>query len=234
MLESPRWMYLREIFPAFDRGVFILEKISIYLKKIGRYIHAYLRTISLQKLPRNLVYGVFIVFLGYFTAFSVLWRLDNPGVRVTTILTGSMEPEIPTGSLIVTSPFDTYKIGDIITYRELHPTTQKETNRTLTHRVIATKQTDQGIVYIAQGDANRVPDINDIKNEHIYGKVLYTIPFVGYVYNFVSTLPGFILLIAIPAFLLIKNEIKYIRYNSIMNNLREESESGPSKVLYRR
>lgn len=234
MLQTPRWLFLRQLLPALDRLIIAFERISKKANTGVQISKNYIKGISLQKLPRNLLYGAFIVFLGYFLTFSVMWRLDNPGVRVIPIMTGSMQPTISRGSLIITSPFENYHIGDIITYRETHPRTGELTDRTLTHRIIATKDTDKGPVYIAQGDANRLPDINDIKQEHIYGKLLYSIPLAGYLYSFVSTLTGFLILIAIPAFLLVKNEIKYIRYNKIMDRIRSEGGGDIKGVVLRK
>jgi len=52
-----------------------------------------------------------------------------------------------------------------------------------------------------------------VKRENIIGKVIFTIPYIGYIGYFVRTPIGFILLIIIPATLLIIHEIiKIIKY----------------------
>ena len=231
MLNSPRWIFFREVFPGFDRFVIHLEKFS---KKTGfgyQKTRHYLSGISVSKLPKNILYGIMIVFLGYFALFSIMWATGNPMVKVGAIRSGSMEPAIKPGSLVVTSPYELYGPGDIITYKERHPRTGETTGRTITHRIIVTKDTEDQIVYITQGDANKVPDINDIKKDDIYGKVLYTIPWLGYVYSFVNTVPGFIVLIVIPAFILIRNEIRFIKYNSVMNRLRSDNDKDLKSII---
>ncbi len=231
MFESPRWIFLREIFPGLDNLILLISKSSKSLKLLLLHNNNRGGGISLAKLPKNIIYGLFIIFLGYFAAFSILWRLDNPTARITPILTGSMEPTIPTGSLIITSISENYYVGDIITYREIHPQTGVETDRTLTHRIIATKDADKETLYVAQGDASRVPDINDIQKQHIYGKMIYSIPYAGYIYTFVRTIPGFLFLIGLPAFLLINNEIKYLRHNRVVDDDGAERNTKLNNVI---
>jgi len=117
------------------------------------------------------------------------------------VYTGSMEPAIPVGGIVVIKPVDpeTLKIGDIICFTLTEPTS-------ITHRII--NITDQG--FITKGDANNAPDQWIVKKENIIGKVILTIPFIGYIGYFVRTPTGFILLILLPASLIIIMEIRNI------------------------
>ena len=234
MFSKPRWLFLREIFPAFDRFVIFLERSDKKFKSNYTKTRYYLGGIIVSKLPKNIMYGLMIVFLGYFAFFSVMWATGNPMVKIGAVRSGSMQPAISAGSLVITTPYHTYETGDIITYQERHPRTGDKTGRTITHRIIANKNVDSQTAFVTQGDANRVPDINDIKKDDIYGKVLYTIPLLGYVYSFVNTIPGFIILIVIPAFILIKNEIRFIRYNRVMDKLKSDNDQNISSVLTER
>lgn len=67
---------------------------------------------------------------------------------------------------------------------------------------------DEG--FITKGDANEGPDQWIVKKENVIGKVILTIPLVGYLGYFVRTPIGFILLIVIPASLIIIMEIRNI------------------------
>lgn len=76
--------------------------------------------------------------------------------RTTTMLTGSMEPDISPGDVVVTAakPVSEVEVGDVITYQ-----IPVEDHRVETHRVIEVQQQRDGSVAIrTQGDANADPD----------------------------------------------------------------------------
>jgi len=132
------------------------------------------------------------------------------------VYTGSMQPAISVGSVVVIKPADpeTLKIGDIICFRLSEPTS-------ITHRIF--NITDEG--FITKGDANEDPDQWIVKKENVTGKAILTIPYIGYIGYFVRTPIGFILLIVIPATLLIIMEIKnIIKYQKTGQKRKEESD----------
>lgn len=99
------------------------------------------------------------------------------------VLTASMEPELPVGSLLIISPAD-YKniqIGDDITF-------VRDNNLTLvTHRVI---EKDDKTQYITtQGIANNSAD-KPTSYDNVVGKVVFHIPLVGYFAIWTATLKG--------------------------------------------
>lgn len=101
-----------------------------------------------------------------------------------TVLTGSMDPTYPPGTLIVVEPVepDELAIGMPVTYqlRSGDPTV-------VTHRIIASTQSAKGgRTYITQGDANNVPDEKPVLYEQIRGRVRYSIPYLGYVNNWLT------------------------------------------------
>jgi signal peptidase len=130
--------------------------------------------------------------------------------RYEPVFSGSMEPAIPVGGIVVIKPVDpeTLKIGDIICFKLTEPTS-------ITHRII--NITDQG--FITKGDANEDPDQWIVKKENVIGKVILTVPFVGYLGYFVRTPIGFILLIIIPASIIIILEIR-----NIMKELKKQKQ----------
>jgi len=140
----------------------------------------------------------FIIFLGFYRPVS-LWG----DTRYEPVYTGSMEPAIPVGSVVVIKPADpeTLKVGDIICFK-----TEAEYPKTVTHRIIGI--TSQG--FITKGDANEDPDQWIVKKENVIGKVIAVIPLLGYLGYFVRTPIGFTLLIIIPATIIIIMEIKNI------------------------
>lgn len=106
------------------------------------------------------------------------------GPRVTgstpyTVLTGSMRPSMPPGSLVVTRPVETgeLKVGDAITYQM-----RSGEPEVVTHRITAVSTTLGGeTLFTTQGDANPIPDDRPVKAGQIRGAVWYSIPLVGYV-----------------------------------------------------
>ncbi|MCI5536847.1 MAG: signal peptidase I [Clostridiales bacterium] len=103
------------------------------------------------------------------------------------IISGSMEPELPVGSVcLVDCQQKEPEAGDIISY--------KAKDTIITHRVI--EKTDGG--YITKGDSNSVADPGIVKPKQIFGTVICSIPQVGYAVMFMRTLKG-IVLIAIGA-----------------------------------
>ena len=137
-----------------------------------------------------------IVFLVFYRPIS-LWG----DTRYEPVYTGSMEPAISVGSIVVIKPVDpeTLKTEDIICFKLSEPTS-------ITHRI--TNITSEG--FITKGDANEDPDQRIVKKENVIGKVILTVPYIGYIGYFVRTPIGFTLLIILPASLIIILEIRHI------------------------
>jgi signal peptidase len=130
------------------------------------------------------------------------------GWRVNVVFSGSMEPAIHTGSVIITGPIapEQVMVGDIVIYSSGRSYT--------THRVIDIVH-DPGLQFITKGDANEDPDPSPIPAEWIAGRFFYHIPYLGYVIAFLKTPLGLVLTIGIPALILFAYEVdrRWIREN---------------------
>jgi len=158
-----------------------------------------------------IVVGV-IVLSGFLLLISVLPITGN--YRVMMVLSGSMEPSIKIGSLVIVKPADSYKIGDIISFQkkgDLEPTT---------HRIEEVRVAGGEMLYTTKGDANNASDRTEVAASDIKGKVLFSIPYLGYVINFVQKPLGFMLMIIIPAIIIIGDEVKKIYFE-----LKKKNES---------
>jgi signal peptidase len=126
-----------------------------------------------------------------------------------SVLSPSMEPTIPVGGVVAIKPTDPYtlKVGDIICFN------LSDYQPPVTHRII--NVTSEG--FITKGDANDDIDPWIVKKENVIGKVVFTIPYLGYIGSFVQTPIGFTLLIIIPATLIIIDETQ-----NILNHRNEE------------
>lgn len=106
------------------------------------------------------------------------------GSTPMTVLTRSMEPTYPPGTLVIVKPLDAaeIRIGDPITYQIASGKPE-----VVTHRVISIISTSDGERrFITQGDNNSAPDAVAVQPVQIRGKVWYAIPWIGYVNNLVT------------------------------------------------
>ncbi|MFB2554465.1 signal peptidase I [Herbiconiux liangxiaofengii] len=106
------------------------------------------------------------------------------GGRPLTVLTQSMEPGLPPGTLIVVRPVPVGEIavGDVVTYQ----ITSGEPG-VVSHRVISkTTSTDGSTVLITQGDNNDVADESPVLPVQVVGVLWYSIPLLGWVNNAVN------------------------------------------------
>lgn len=96
-------------------------------------------------------------------------------LRPVAVATGSMEPTVAVGDVVVTCPSSAENLreGDIIRY-------QKGAT-TVIHRIVACTQDENGgLTFITQGDSNNTPDADPVLPEQVLGKVVFNIPKLGY------------------------------------------------------
>lgn len=157
---------------------------------------------KIAKLISTLVFGLILLVAGLFVAGH--FKLIN-FYQPFVVLSGSMEPLIPTGSvvLVLNKTFG-YSVGDVITF-----SLSKDT--VVTHRVHALEPEGLDLVYRTQGDANKDPDPNPVSRDQVIGAVTYTIPYLGYLVKFAQTPKGFIFLVIVPGTIIIYEEIQNLR-----------------------
>ncbi len=103
-----------------------------------------------------------------------------------TVLTGSMTPSYPAGTLVIVKPTDVQqiRIGDVVTYQ-----VTSDQPDVVTHRVtqIIEPSTAAGTVsFITKGDANSLPDAAPVKPVQVRGVVWYAVPYLGWVNNVIN------------------------------------------------
>ena len=166
------------------------------------------------------LFTIFYYTLGLlaFTFLALLILLQTnfiTGYEVRIVQSGSMEPAITTGSVILIQERERYHVGDIVTFggddaREQMPTT---------HRIVADGLQAGELVFTTQGDANDSPDTDATRPSDIHGAVMLSIPFLGYLLDFARQPLGFALLIGIPAGFIVFEE-----GNNIYRALRHRSD----------
>jgi signal peptidase len=103
-----------------------------------------------------------------------------------TILTSSMEPGMPPGTLVIVKPIDPQeiKIGTVVTYQ-----LDSGEPEVVTHRVIEIQGPNLpggDPSFITKGDANSNPDAKPVMTVQVRGAVWYSVPLIGWVNNIVN------------------------------------------------
>lgn len=111
------------------------------------------------------------------------------GIGSAVVLSGSMEPEISVGDLLIISESKNYEVGDVVVYQD--------GRMAVTHRIVAISEDE----VITKGDANNTED-DPITIEQIKGKVVVAIPLAGYAVNAIKTPIGTLCILALAIFLL--------------------------------
>ena len=139
-------------------------------------------------------------------ALIIISILPIPGnYKLLIVQSGSMEPAIKTGAVVIVKPIENYQINDVITFAS------ENSGKSTTHRIVR-EETENGETYfVTKGDANNGEDNNKIAPDKIIGKVLFSVPYAGYVVAAAKEPLGFALLVLVPAGLIIFEEIGKIR-----------------------
>lgn len=176
--------------------------------------------------PFKIIYNFFIICLIALALLLVLPILPiNSNFKILAVLSGSMEPKIHVGSVVIIKPMTSYRVGEIITFSQ-----EDSTKIPVTHRIVGIKSENEKIIYITKGDANNNSDGQEIDRDKVWGKMFFTIPYLGYVINFAKQPMGFMLLIVIPSVIIIydeilkiKNEILKMKKKKALKNKKHET-----------
>jgi signal peptidase len=146
-----------------------------------------------------------VVLLAVIAPFAVFAVPGTVGADQSyVVLTGSMEPALSPGDAVVVDAVDAgaIAVGDVITYRRTAgddvPTT---------HRVVDVVTGEAGVAFQTKGDANEDADAGLVTPDRLVGKVVLTIPYIGYVVQFVNSPAGFLALVVVPLGLLLLTEV---------------------------
>jgi signal peptidase len=126
-------------------------------------------------------------------------------IKILSVLSGSMEPALHTGSVIIIKPTSNYQVGDVITFGK-----NTKTEVPTTHRIAEIKVVSGEAVFKTKGDANHSEDSKEVLQNEVLGKVYFSIPLFGYLVDFVRKPLGLMLVIVIPAIVIIYDEINKI------------------------
>ena len=142
----------------------------------------------------DIISTALVVIVVLFAILLVGVRLFD--IQVFSVISGSMEPEYPVGSLIYVKEVDPseLEVNDVITY-------VLPNNTPSTHRIVRIDKENQ-LIY-TKGDANDNEDSAPVHFKNLIGKPVFTIPCLGYVAHYIQHPPGMYVAIAFGAILLI-------------------------------
>ena len=143
-----------------------------------------------------LVIAVFLAVTSRTAAFA--------GLRTFVVQSGSMAPNIPLGSIIITANTWFYDVGDVIAFKDTR-------GLTITHRIAEKLYKPDGIYLRVKGDANNAPDSELVPIDKVIGKGAFIFPYLGLAATFLKRPVGFILLIVLPASVFITIELMGIK-----------------------
>lgn len=142
--------------------------------------------------PKKLLRHALLIFLGLLLGVNVYLlnarniagnQLPMPfGIGAAVVQSGSMEPTLYKGDLLLVKAQSDYSAGDIVVYQSA--------GILVVHRIIEI----DGTTVTTQGDANNAPD-EPFDAGCIKGSVVGRIPGVGYVIDFLKTPLGILLLV---------------------------------------
>ena len=159
---------------------------------------------TLRRLVRIVVYAL----VGFALAIAAATTLPTLfGFQSFAVLSGSMEPAIGTGDVVVVrtiAPLDA-RPGDVVTFRS-----PENPGKLVTHRATSIRATGETVTFVTRGDANTGVERWSIASGGTIGKVEYRIPKLGYVTNRVGSRFGRVAFLVLPALLLAVSELRRI------------------------
>lgn len=147
----------------------------------------------------NCIFYLFIIAVIFLAGINIIGSKEGKhpsilGYSSYYILTGSMEPTINPGSLVIVKDGtdQDINVGDVITF------TARNSNIVTTHRV--EQVINNGKEFITKGDANNVVDPISVERNQVIGKVIFHIPYLGKVTQFVQKNLVLILVVILALF----------------------------------
>lgn len=191
---------------------------------------------ALKVISKVLSWALFVIlliaasFLLYYFIATKIYAAKGPGhepkFSIYTIASPSMTPNLKVYDAIINVKVkntNDVEVGDIITFIS---TSLLSEGLTITHRVIAITQDEDGnVCYQTKGDFNALPDQACAKYHNIIGKVIFKIPQLGRIQYLLASKAGWLLFILIPAlFIITKDILRITKLSGIKNSAAKMSE----------
>jgi signal peptidase I len=140
-------------------------------------------------------------------AFAVVAAPSLFGGRSLTVMSGSMEPALGVGDVVIDSrvrPADV-RVGDIVTFAD-----PQGTGKLITHRVRRLRIVDGTAHVVTKGDNTNAVERWETPASASLGRVEYRVPLLGFFVFWLHGAPASLALIVAPALLLAAFELRRI------------------------
>lgn len=136
------------------------------------------------------------------------------GCDIYAVISGSMEPAIPTGSLVLVKAVEdsTVEVDDVIAYYS-----DSDNGAIITHRVV-----DNQVIsgqFITKGDANPSNDPTPVDYDRYIGKVIFSVKYLGYIASFLDQTAGKIAVVSVVLIAVLLNLL-----GDTLNGKKKQSE----------
>ena len=173
----------------------------------------------------DILFTVIMVIVIIFAILLVGVRLF--GITPYTVISGSMEPEYPVGSMVYVKKVTAseLKVNDTITY--VIPGETVVTHRII--EIIPDEDNPTVVRYRTKGDANDSPDGDPVHINNVLGKVVFCIPIIGYISHFIQHPPGTYIMIILIAGLILLSFLPGI-YEKLKVQANAESATAEAQI----
>jgi len=145
--------------------------------------------------------ALFLVLVVAFAALSFLGPMV--GWQVNAVLSGSMEPAVHTGDMIITRPVapGQVTVGEIVLFRPARG------GSFVAHRVVEIMH-GPTLQFITKGDVNNDADPTPVSTDELAGVLFLRIPYLYYLFTLIRTPLGLLVTIGIPAATLVAFDLR--------------------------
>lgn len=175
-----------------------MEAEKIKLSSWSRFLRFIIRSILIFSL--TIMAGIlFFLFLYFGDLFvnSIMNTHKKPLFGIYIIASDSMVPALDfQDAIVIHRTNSSYKVGDIVTFS----LDSYYDGKLITHRIVEKEKKNKNFVYTTKGDHNSSVDPISVSEEDIYGKVILSVPKLGYIQDFVSSFFLYFLLIFLILF----------------------------------
>jgi len=134
-----------------------------------------------------------VAIIGIILFFGAMIFIPQFSYGLVFVKSGSMEPTIKIGSGMIIHKQDRYSEGDIVTF-------VNRKGNLITHRIIGTVESNSEL-FQTKGDNNDAVDIRPVNKQNIKGKVVMTLPYVGYLISFLKSKYGIVIVLILALFM---------------------------------
>lgn len=149
--------------------------------------------------------AVLVIGLGLVALLVVVPRVT--GTIPLTVYTGSMEPTVAAGAVVLIEPVDpsTLAPGDVITYQ-----VAPDVDEYITHRIVSVQPDTSPPSFVTKGDNNDGADVDPVPVGAVRGKVWIDVPYVGTAQQFVTGRAGIAVLAVVAGVLLLATVLRRV------------------------